>query len=242
MGFRLNFCNLRYMDSNTIKYWAEDDRPREKLLLKGKNTLSDTELLAIIIGSGTRRKSAVDLSREILSSFENNLADFSKVNLKQLLKFRGIGQAKAVNIIAALELGRRREGANSSFRKKLENSEMVYQHLKPYLSDLSHEEFYVIFLNQANEVIQTKQVSKGGMTSTIADGKVIFQLALEFRAAAIILSHNHPSGNLKASHSDIQLTKSIGEFGKCIDLHLLDHLIFTDNGYLSFADEGLLST
>ena len=229
------------METQTIKCWAEDDRPREKLILKGKTILSDAELLAIIIGSGTRRKSAVELAREILSSFENNLADFSKVNLKQLLKFNGIGQAKAVNILAALELGRRREGASNSNRKKVENSEMAYQHLKPYLSDLKHEEFYVIFLNQANEIIQTKQVSKGGMTSTIADGKVIFQLALECHAAAFILSHNHPSGNKKASHSDIQLTKSIRDFGKYIDLHLLDHLIFTDNGYLSFADEGLLS-
>ena len=229
------------METQTIKFWAEDDRPREKLIFKGKNTLSDAELLAIIIGSGTRRKSAVELSREILSSFENNLADFSKINLKQLLKFHGIGQAKAVNILAALELGRRREGALQSSRKKLKNSEMTYQLLKPYLSDLKHEEFYVIFLNQANVVIQIKQISKGGMTSTIADGRVIFQLAFECQATAFILAHNHPSGNKNASHTDIQLTKSIRDFGKYIDLQLLDHIIFTDNGYLSFADQGLLS-
>jgi DNA repair protein RadC len=228
------------METQTIKCWAEDDRPREKLILKGKSTLSDVELLAIIIGCGTRQKSAVDLSREILSSFENNLAHFSKVQLKQLLKFNGIGEAKAVNIIAALELGRRREGAIAQTRKKIENSGMAYQHLKPYLGDLKHEEFYVIYLNYANEIIQTKQLSKGGMTSTVADGKVIFQIAFDCQAAGFILAHNHPSGNKKPSQSDIKLTQSIREFGKYIDLYLLDHLIYTDNGYLSFADENLL--
>jgi DNA repair protein RadC len=229
------------MEQQGIKFWAEDDRPREKLILKGKATLSDAELLAIIIGSGTRKKSAVELSREILSSYNNNLHDFSKVQLKELLKFNGIGEAKALNILAALELGRRRQSAEIPIRTKLTNSEMVYSHLKPYLGDLNHEEFYVIYLNFANEIIQTIQISKGGMKSTIADGKIIFKHALDCQASAFVLSHNHPSGNKNPSQSDIQLTKSLREFGKCIDLQLLDHLIFTDNGYLSFADEGLLS-
>lgn len=230
-----------YMEQQGIKFWAEDDRPREKLILKGKASLSDAELLAIIICSGTRKKSAVELSREILSSYGNNLHDFSKVQLKELIKFNGIGEAKAVNILAALELGRRRQGALNPVRTKVNNSEMVYNHLKPYLGDLHHEEFFVIYLNFANEIIQTVQVSKGGMTSTIADGKIIFRYALECQASAFILSHNHPSGNKNPSQSDLKLTKSLREFGKCIDLQLLDHVIFTDNGYLSFADEGLLS-
>lgn len=241
-GVKPNFLTkLIYMEQQGIKFWAEDDRPREKLILKGKMSLSDAELLAIIIGSGTRKKSAVELSKEILSTFGNNLYDFSKVHLKELLKFNGIGEAKAVNILAALELGRRREGAQIPIRTKVSNSEMVYNHLKPYLSDLKHEEFYVIYLNFANEIIQTSQVSKGGMTSTIADGKIIFKLALDCQASAFILAHNHPSGNKTPSQIDMKLTKSLREFGKCIDLQLLDHLVFTDNGYLSFADEGLIT-
>ena len=228
------------MEQQGIKYWAEDDRPREKLILKGKIALSDAELLAIIIGSGTRKKSAVELSKEILSSYGNNLSEFSRVQFSDLLKFSGIGEAKAINIIAALELGRRRQGSEAPQKLKVLGAPMVYQHLKPFLGDLNHEEFYVIMLNHANEIIHTKQVSKGGMSSTIVDGKIIFNMALTFQASAIIISHNHPSGNLNPSSQDIELTKSLREFGKYIDLPLLDHLIFTDNGYFSFAEQGLL--
>ena len=228
------------MEQQGIKYWAEDDRPREKLTLKGKTALSDAELLAIIIGSGTRNKSAVELSKEILSSFGNNLSEFSRVQISDLLKFNGIGEAKAINIIAALELGRRRQGSETPSKLKVVGAAMVYQHLKPFLGDLNHEEFYLIMLNHANEIIHTKQVSKGGMSSTIVDGKIIFNMALTFQASAIIVSHNHPSGNLNPSSQDLQLTKSLHEFGKYIDLPLLDHIIFTDNGYFSFAEQSLL--
>ena len=228
------------MEQQGIKYWAEDDRPREKLTLKGKTALSDAELLAIIIGSGTRNKSAVELSKEILSSFGNNLSEFSRVQISDLLKFNGIGEAKAINIIAALELGRRRQGSETPSKLKVVGAAMVYQHLKPFLGDLNHEEFYLIMLNHANEIIHTKQVSKGGMSSTIVDGKIIFNMALTFQASAIIVSHNHPSGNLNPSSQDLKLTKSLTEFGKYIDLPLLDHIIFTDNGYFSFAEQNLL--
>ena len=228
------------MEQQGIKSWAEDDRPREKLILKGKTALSDAELLAIIIGSGTRNKSAVELSKEILSSFGNNLSEFSRVQISDLLKFNGIGEAKAINIIAALDLGRRRQGSETPSKLKVVGAAMVYQHLKPFLGDLNHEEFYLIMLNHANEIIHTKQVSKGGMSSTIADGKIIFNMALTFQASSIIISHNHPSGNLNPSSQDLQLTKSLHEFGKYIDLPLLDHIIFTDNGYFSFAEQSLL--
>ena len=228
------------MEQQGIKFWAEDDRPREKLTIKGKTALSDAELLAIIIGSGTRNKSAVELSKEILSSFGNNLSEFSRVQIADLKKFSGIGEAKAINIIAALELGRRRQGSEAPLKLKVQGAAMVYQHLKPFLGDLNHEEFYLIMLNHANEIIQTKQVSKGGMSSTIVDGKIIFNMALSFQASAIIVSHNHPSGNLNPSSQDLKLTKSLTEFGKYIDLPLLDHIIFTDNGYFSFAEQSLL--
>jgi DNA repair protein RadC len=229
------------MEQQGIKFWAEDDRPREKLLQKGKTALSDAELLAIIIGSGTRKKSAVELAKEILSSYNNNLSEFSRVQITELLKFNGIGEAKAINIIAALELGRRRQGSEMPSKIKVNGSSVVYQYLKQFLSDLIHEEFYVIMLNSANEIIQTKQISKGGMSATVVDGKVIFNLALSCQATAIIVSHNHPSGNLVPSKADTNLTKSLYEFGKYIDLPLIDHLIFTDNGYFSFADQGLLT-
>jgi DNA repair protein RadC len=228
------------MEQQGIKYWAEDDRPREKLILKGKTALSDAELLAIIIGSGTKNKSAVELSKEILSSYGNNLSEFSRVQISDLKKFSGIGEAKAINIIAALELGRRRQGSEAPSKLKVQGAAMVYQHLKPFLGDLNHEEFYLIMLNHANEIIQTKQISKGGMSATIVDGKIIFNMALTFQASAIIVSHNHPSGNLNPSSQDLKLTKSLHEFGKYIDLPLLDHIIFTDNGYFSFAEQGLL--
>jgi DNA repair protein RadC len=230
------------MEQQGIKFWAEDDRPREKLLQKGKTALSDAELLAIIIGSGTRKKSAVELAKEILSSYNNNLSEFSRVQITELLKFNGIGEAKAINIISALELGRRRQGSEMPSKIKVNGSSVVYQYLKQFLSDLIHEEFYVIMLNSANEIIQTKQISKGGMSATVVDGKVIFNLALSCQATAIIVSHNHPSGSLIPSKADMNLTKSLYEFGKYIDLPLIDHLIFTDNGYFSFADQGLLQS
>ena len=225
----------------SIKSWAEDDRPREKLALKGKNALSDAELLAIVLGSGSRQQSAVELAQELLYHSENDLALFSKLTLHDLKKFRGIGEAKAIGVIAALELGRRRKETEARIKIKLTSSQMVYEHMRSYLLDLQHEEFYVVLVNRANEIIQTKQISKGGMSGTVADGKVIFRSALDYGAHAIILVHNHPSGQLKPSDADRMLTKKMVEFGKYIDLPVLDHVIFTDNGYFSFADNGMIA-
>jgi DNA repair protein RadC len=226
--------------NGSIKSWAEDDRQREKMILKGRNTLSDAELLAILLGSGTRDLSAVELAQVLLQSVNNDLANFSKYSINELKKFKGIGEAKAVGIVAALELGRRRKETETKAKVKITSSKQVYEHMRSYLSDLQHEEFFVIYVNRANEIVQTKQISIGGLSGTIADGKVIFKQALELCAHGLILVHNHPSGQLKPSDPDRQLTKKMVEFGKYIDLCVLDHLIYTDSGYFSFADEGIL--
>ena len=225
----------------TIKCWAEDDRPREKMILKGRTALSDAELLAIILGSGSRHQTAVELAQELLISSENDLSRFSKLSLKDLQKFKGVGEAKAVSVLAALELGRRRKDTDAAKRTKLTSSQQVHQHMRSYLQDLQHEEFYVLLLNRANEILQTRQISVGGMSGTVADGKVIFRNAIESGAHAMILVHNHPSGQLDPSEADRKLTKKMVEFGKYIDLPVLDHVIFTDNGYFSFADNGMIS-
>jgi len=239
--FEINFLlKLMYMETGSIKFWAEDDRPREKLLLKGKAALSDAELLAIIIGSGTRNKSAVELAREILSSCNYDLNQFCKSQLSDLTKFNGIGEAKAINILAALELGRRRKDVEITKKTTIKSASQVYQHLKPYLLDLQHEEFYAIFLNRKNEIIKTSMISSGGITSTLVDGRMIFGEAFACKATAYILSHNHPSGQCSASEEDIRLTKNLKKFGDYINLELIDHLIFTDNGYFSFAENGEL--
>lgn len=228
-------------NNRTIKCWAEDDRPREKMILKGKSALSDTELLAIILGSGSRQQTAVELAQELLLSTENDLARFSKISLHELKKFNGVGEAKAVSVLAALELGRRRKETEKPDRTKITSSQLVYQHMRPYLQDLQHEEFYVLLLNRANEILFTRQISIGGMSGTVADGKLIFRSAIESGAHAMILVHNHPSDQLKPSDADRSLTKKMVEFGKYIDLPVLDHVIFTDNGYFSFADNGMIS-
>jgi len=225
-----------------IKYWAEDDRPREKMILKGRSALSDAELLAILLGTGTRDFTAVELAQVLLQSVNNDLANFSKCSINDLKRFKGIGEAKAVGIIAALELGRRRKETEAKSRIKITSSAQVYEHMRSYLLDLQHEEFFAIYVNRANEIMITKQISIGGLSGTIADGKVIFKQALEVGAHGLILVHNHPSGQKKPSDSDRQLTKKMVEFGKYIDLCVLDHLIYTDNGYYSFADEGILSS
>lgn len=240
-GKYINTKPTEMMENRSIKCWAEDDRPREKLILKGKNALSDAELLAIILGSGTRKKSAVELAKDLLIGSKNNLQSFSKLSLHDLKKFDGIGEAKAVGILAALELGRRRKESENNKKIKIISSKQIYDHMSSYLSDLQHEEFYAVFLNRANEIVKTKQISIGGLSGTVADGKVIFKAALEEGAHGIILIHNHPSGQLKPSDADKALTKKMVEFGRYIDLPILDHLIFTDNGYFSFADQGILS-
>lgn len=226
---------------NSIKLWAEDDRPREKMKLKGRSVLSDAELLAIIIGSGNRHLSAVELARQILASVDNNLSKLSKLSIADLNKFNGIGEAKAISIMAMLEIARRKGGEDQLIISKISSSRHVFDLLRSKFMDLSHEEFYVVFVDRANQVLKTEQISKGGLSGTVADGKVIFQKALELKCSAIILAHNHPSGQLKPSEADLKLTKSLMNFGKYIDLQVLDHLIFSDNSYFSFADEGILN-
>ena len=228
------------LHNQSIKYWAEDDRPREKLALKGKASLSDAELLAILLGSGSRNQTAVELAQDLLKHVDYDLGIFSKLSLQDLKKFKGIGEAKAICILAALELGRRRKETEGKLRLKITSSKSVYEYMRSTLLDLEHEEFHILLLNRANEIMRRELVSIGGLSGTVADGKVIFKKALDFGAHAIILVHNHPSGQLKPSEMDIKLTKKLSEFGNCIDLPVLDHLIFTDNGYFSFADTGMI--
>jgi DNA repair protein RadC len=225
---------------NNILSWAEEDRPREKLMLKGRAALSDAELIAILIGSGTRELSAVDLSKLILHSVGNNLNELAKLSINDLMKFKGVGDAKAISIAAALELGRRRKESEVLKKAKITSSADAYQAIRPYLMDLSHEQFWVLLLNRANEVIRPFQISIGGVAGTVADPKIIFKSAIEYLASAIILVHNHPSGNLTPSQADKDLTKRVKEAGRLLDIPILDHLIFGDNGYFSFADEGVL--
>jgi DNA repair protein RadC len=232
--------NNEYTDTRRILSWAEEDRPREKLLLKGKAALSDAELIAILIGSGTRELSAVDLSKVILQKAVNNLNELAKLSIKDLMKVKGIGEAKAISIIAALELGRRRKESEIVRRARISSSRDAYEQIQPYLLDLPHEEFWLLLLNRANEVIKPVQVSQGGVSGTVADPKIIFKFAIENLSSAIILVHNHPSGNLKPSEADKELTRRLSNAGKLLEIPVLDHLIFTDGGYLSFADEGML--
>ena len=231
---------MNYSKNISIKDWADDDRPREKLLIKGKGALSDAELVAILIASGNRDESAVELSKRILQSLGNNLNRLAKLSVNDLIKFKGIGEAKAISIIASLELGRRRRSADVLEKDKIGGSKDAFQILQLKLEDLPHEEFWVMLLNRANKVIDTKLVGRGGVSSTVVDSKVIFSFALESLASGIILSHNHPSGNLKPSNSDIRLTKKLVDAGKIMEVPILDHIIVGDNDYFSFADEGLI--
>ncbi len=231
-----------YLPSNIpIKSWAEEDRPREKLLLKGRHALSDAELLAILLGSGSTRESAVTLAQRILQSVENDLDALGRLALSDLMKFRGVGQAKAVTIAAALELGRRRQLGDVREKPLIRNSTDAFRLLAPLLADLPHEEFWMLFLNRANRVLARERLSIGGQSGTIVDAKILFRKALEHHAAAVILCHNHPSGNLQPSPADIQLTKKLLQAGKTLDIAVLDHLIVAGKKCFSFADEGLLS-
>lgn len=228
-----------YQQTKGIRSWAEDDRPREKLLLKGKAALSDAELIAILIGSGNTEETAVDLSKRILLSLNNQLSELGKLSVKDLTKFKGIGEAKAISIIAALELGRRRKDSEPEKRVKITDSRSAFDVVYPHLGDLRHEEFWVIFLNRANAVIGKENISKGGVSGTTVDPKVVFKLAVQFPASAIILAHNHPSGQLKPSQADHQLTKKLKEAGNALDIPVLDHLIIGERDYFSFVDEGV---
>ncbi len=223
-----------------ISSWSEDDKPREKLMLKGKNALSDAELIAILISSGSRNESAVDLSRRILASVDNNLNALGKQSLSQLTQFKGIGEAKAISIIAALELGRRRRAEESLPLTKISSSKVIFELMQPVIGELTHEEFWIIYLNNANSVISKSQLSKGGITGTVVDVRLVFKMALELGATALILCHNHPSGSLKPSDADKQITQKLKRAGESLEIHILDHLIVTETGYFSFVDGGIL--
>lgn len=223
-----------------ILSWAEEDRPREKLQMKGKAVLSDAELIAILIGSGSQALSAVDLSKHILSNVNNDLNALAKLSVKDLTKFKGIGEAKAVSIVSALELGRRRKNALTQSRPQIRSSLDAYRLMIPDLMDQPTEQFWIIMLNRSNKVISRRPISLGGVSGTVVDPKVIFKIAIEDLASGIILVHNHPSGNLKASQADIRLTEKIQKAGQLLEIPILDHVIFADDGYLSFADENML--
>lgn len=224
----------------SIKFLAEDDRPREKFLLKGKNALSDAELLAIIMGSGNREDSAVELGRKILNSVANNWHNLSLLSLSDLMKFKGVGEAKAISIAAALEIGHRRAAQEVPEKIQIRESKDIYKVLQPYLSDLQTEEFWAVFLNQNNRIVGKARLSAGGINQSIVDVRILFKTALEHLSTAIAIAHNHPSGNLKPSQEDLRITKQIADAGKILNIQLLDHLIISQNAYLSFADENIL--
>lgn len=226
--------------SLSIKSWAEDDRPREKLLLKGKAVLSDAELIAILIGSGSRNESAVDLSKKILNSIDNSINKLGKLTVLDLQKFKGIGEAKAISIITALELGRRRRLEEATVLPKITSSKEVFNIMQPIIGELQHEEFWIVFLNNSNKVLYKQQSSKGGLTGTLVDVRLVFKKAIELYATAVILCHNHPSGKLQPSNADKLITTKLKKAGETLDIKVLDHLIITENAYFSFADESLI--
>ena len=231
------------MENSTIKSWAEDDRPREKLLKKGKSALSDAELIAIIISSGNREETAVDVAKKILKSVGDNLNELAKVSVLDLStnkSFKGIGEAKAIGIIAALELGRRSRESEAVKKEKISGSKDIAAIFQPLLGDNPHEEFWILLLNRSNKVIDKKQISSGGVSGTVVDPKMLFRIAIQLLASSMVLCHNHPSGNIKPSEADIKLTKQLREAGKFLEIPILDHIIITDSGFFSFADEGMI--
>jgi DNA repair protein RadC len=225
----------------SIKKWALEDRPREKMLKHGFSALSNAELIAILIGSGNMTESAVELSRRILSDFKNNLDRIGKSSVEKLKSYNGIGEAKAINILAALELGRRRVLADNGNQTKINSSEDAFQTIKIDISDLTHEEFWVIYLDRANNVIDKSKISQGGISGTVIDVRIILKQAIEKLASSIILAHNHPSGNLSPSQSDLDITSKMSEASKLVDIKVLDHLIVAGNQFSSLADEGLIT-
>lgn len=224
----------------SIKNWSDDDKPREKLVHKGRSVLSDAELIAILIRSGSRNESAVELSKRILASVGNNLNELGKLSFQQLMQFKGVGEAKAISIIAALEIGRRRRGEEALKITAIGSSKSVYELLQPKMGELPHEEFWIVYLNNSNKVLFAGQQSKGGITGTLVDVRLVLKRALELGAVALILAHNHPSGTLRPSEADKQITKKLKTASEALDIKVLDHLIITQKEYFSFADEGLL--
>lgn len=223
-----------------IKDWAVDDRPREKLLLKGRAALSDAELIAILVATGSKEDSAVGLSKKILALSRNSLNDLGRFSVTDFRKIKGIGKAKAITIVAALELGRRRKEEATAAQVKIQTSKDSYRFFEPFLSDLPHEEFWILLLNSGNKILGYKRISEGGIVGTIADMKIIFKHAVELLASSIVLCHNHPSGNTKPSMADIVLTKKLKESGALLDIAIVDHIIIGEKSYFSFADGGIL--
>ncbi|MGN6604210.1 MAG: RadC family protein [Ginsengibacter sp.] len=226
--------------STSIKNWAAGDRPREKLLSKGKENLSDSELIAILLNSGSGKESAIDVAKNVLKLGENNLDELGKISIKKLMSIKGIGEARAVTLVAALELGRRRQSAALHTKSQIHSSNQIAEYLKACLKDHPYEVFAVVFLNRANKIKHFDIISKGGMTQTVVDPRIIFLKALEVEATSIILCHNHPSGNLKPSRADEEVTNKLINAGKLLDIKVLDHLIVSDEGFYSFADEGMM--
>ena len=229
-----------YPKKMSIKSWAEDDRPREKMLQKGRAVLTDVELVAILIGSGTPSESAVDISKRILASVSNDLNKLGRLTIRDLMKFNGIGQARAIAISSAMELGRRRKESQTNAEAKITSSKDAFEILLPHLSDLNHEEFFALLLNRSNRFIEVVKISQGGVAGTVADTKIIFKAAIDRLASSVILAHNHPSGNRNPSQADLKLTKGLVEASKLLEVSVLDHLIIADKSYFSLADEGLM--
>lgn len=227
-------------ESGSIKNWAADDRPREKLSSKGPQALSDSELLAILIGNGSREQSAVDLAKQVLKIGQNNLVELGKLSINSLKKIKGIGEAKAITIAAALELGRRRHAGLPLEKTVVRSSRDIAEYLRTIIKDYTYEVFGVLFLNQANKINHFEIISRGGITGTVADPRIILKKALDADATSIILCHNHPSGNLKPSRADEELTLKIKEAARYLDIKVIDHLIVSEQGYYSFSDEGLI--
>ncbi len=223
-----------------ITDWALEDRPREKLMVQGRQSLTDAELVAILIGSGSTKETAVELAKRILNSVDNNLHLLGKQSINDLMKFKGIGEAKAISIVAALELGRRRKLSDVLEKKQIKKSKDVFAFMHPLLSDLPYEEFWVIFLNRKNAILDRQKIGQGGIHATSVDVRLIMKAAIDKLAVAIILCHNHPTGNLKASNADIELTKQIVKAAELLDISVLDHLIIGEEKYFSFKDEGLI--
>lgn len=226
--------------SFSIKHWSDDDKPREKLVQKGRSILSNAELIAILIGSGSRNESAVELSKRILGSVNNNLNELGKLSVNQLMQFKGIGEAKAVTIVAALEMGRRRRGEAAKKITKIGSSKNVFEILQPLMGELQHEEFWILYLNNSNKILHKAQLSKGGITGTLVDVRIVMKQALELGAVALILAHNHPSGTLKPSKADKEITQKLKMASEALDIKVLDHLIITQKDYFSFADNTIL--
>ncbi len=239
-NFMMNYHN-QSNQALSIKEWAESDRPREKLIQAGPKALSDAELLAILISTGQQGETALDLARKLLNQYSNDLYELAKAGVTDISKLRGFGPAKAISIIAALELGQRKRDSEPRERQKINSSRQVFELFLPMLNDLDHEQFWVAYINRANQVLKTAQISKGGMTATLVDPRLIMKQAIETPGCVgVILAHNHPSGSLKPSEHDLRLTKKIKEGATLLDLHVLDHVIIGAGKYLSFADEGIL--